>query len=186
MSFLIRFPALVGVFVGAILFPLPSAGAAETAPGYIDFGRFAPAPGRQFVEINLHQGLLSLAARFAEKHEPEAANLLRGLRQVRVNVVGLDETNATATTERLAAVHAELGRRGWDRVVTVRDEGGEDVAVFLRTEGETIHGLVVTVLGRKQDAVFVNIVGEIRPEQLGELAHRFDIEPLKRASLAAN
>lgn len=186
MSFLLRFPTAALLLTGSLLLPLPTVvRAAAKDPGYVDFGRFAAAPGRPFVEVNLHDGLLSLAARFAEKRDPEAATLLRGLRQVRVNVVGLDESNASATAERLAAIHSDLARRGWDRIMTARDANGEDVAVFLKSQGETIHGLVVTVLSRKNEAVFVNVVGEIRPEQFGELAERLQIDALKQAAIAA-
>src|SRR5882672_12689077 len=63
-------------------------------PGYVDFGKFLPpASGGEFVEVHIKSNLISMVARLAEKSEPEAAELLRGLKLVRVNVIGLDDSN---------------------------------------------------------------------------------------------
>ena len=41
---------------------------------------------------------------------------------------------------------------------------------------------MVTVLdGNKQEAVVVNVVGDIKPEQLAALGEAMNIEPLKKA-----
>jgi hypothetical protein len=64
-------------------------------------------------------------------------------------------------------------------VVTVR-EPGQDVAVFLKLRGEeAVEGLVVTVLEGDREAVFVNVVGEVRPDKLAEIGEKLGIEPLK-------
>ena len=46
-------------------------------PGQVDFGTFAPpGGGGEFVEVNLSSGLISLAAQFVEKQEPDVAQVL--------------------------------------------------------------------------------------------------------------
>jgi hypothetical protein len=45
---------------------------------------------------------------------------------------------------------------------------------------EAIEGVAVTVLQGNSEAVLVNVVGDIKPEQLATLGERFDIEPLKK------
>jgi hypothetical protein len=50
---------------------------------------------------------------------------------------------------------------------------------------EAIEGLVVTVISDQKEVVLVNIVGDIKPEQIATLADRFDIEPLKNIKVAA-
>jgi hypothetical protein len=40
--------------------------------------------------------------------------------------------------------------------------------------------LVAVVLDGKEHAVFANVVGDIRPEQLAMLGDKFHIDPLKR------
>lgn len=157
--------------------------------GYVDFGKFTAADGCKFVEINLHAGLLNFAARVAATAEPEAAELLRSIRRVRVNVVGLDQTNRGATLERIAAIRADLEKRGWEKIVTVREEqakGGDDVAIYMMARGEeAIEGLVVTVIDRRGEAVLVNVVGDIRADQLAKLGDKLDIKELRKLKVHA-
>src|SRR5438552_12816417 len=93
--------------------------AENTPPGYIDFGKFSPpASGGEFVEVHITSNLISMAARFAEKDEPEIAELLRGLQLVRVSVIGLDDENRAEVEKRVKKVRNELDAHGWERVVT--------------------------------------------------------------------
>lgn len=166
----------------AVAFALP--GFAAQNPGEVDFGAMPSAKGRQFVEINLQANLISLAAKIVTKQEPEVAELLRGIKQVRVNVVGLDESNRGTIDQKMQAVRTDLESRGWTQVVTVREENGENVNVHIKTgENDVIQGLVVTVIDNEKEAVFVNIVGNIDPDKIAEIANRFDIEPLKKLHL---
>lgn len=160
---------------------LVAARAEEVSPGWVDFGRLAaPAGGGQFVEINLKSGLLGLAARITESDEPEIANLLRGLQAVRVNVVGLDEANRSTLRERLLDLGRELDGKGWERIVSVQEKGHQ-VGVYLKHRGEeAIEGVVVTVIDNDKQAVFINVVGDIRPEKIALLGEKLDIEPLKK------
>ena len=163
----------------AVAFALP--GFAAQNPGEVDFGTMPSAKGRQFVEINLQPNLISFAAKIVNKQEPEVAELLRGIKQIRVNVVGLDDSNRGTVDQKMEAVRADLESRGWTQVVIVRDENGENVNVHIKTgENDIIQGLVVTVIDGGKEAVFVNIVGNIDPDKIAEIANRFNIEPLKK------
>lgn len=163
----------------AVAFALP--GFAAQDPGRVDFGSMPSAKGREFVEINLQSNLISFAAKIVNKQEPEVAELLRGIKQIRVNVVGLDDSNRGSIDQKMEAVRADLESTGWTQVVTVRDESGENVNVHIKTgENDVIQGLVVTVIDGGREAVFVNIVGNIDPDKIAEIANRFDIEPLKK------
>ena len=173
-------PRLLALPFAALLL-LSDAVAAE--PGYIDIGALTPANGQEFVEVNLQPALLQMAAKLVEKEEPAAAELIRGLKRVRVNVVGLDETNGADVAARIDQVRAGLARDGWTQVVTVRD-GNENVDVHVKMRGEeAIEGVVVTVLSGGKEAVFVNVVGDIRPEQISELGERLNIQPLAQLDL---
>lgn len=157
--------------------------AAEGASGgLIDFGKFTPpAKGGEYVEVKIGPNLIGLVARLAEKQEPEAAKLLRGLQSVRVNVIGLDDANRAEVSGRLEAVRQQLDGGGWERIVTAQQKD-QEVGVYLKLRGEeSVEGLVVTVIEGNKQAVLVNIVGDIRPEQVAALGERLDIEPLKKA-----
>jgi len=152
--------------------------------GYVDLGKFSAADGCEYVEINLKSGLLKFAAKIAAAHEPEVAELLRNIKMVRVNVVGMDDSNRADTTNRVVAMRADLETRGWEKIVTVREAGekrGDDVAIYVMADGEeAISGLVVTVLEKNGKAVVVNVVGNIRADQIAQLGDKFDIAPLRK------
>jgi hypothetical protein len=163
------------------LTPTAIISAAEThPPGFVDFSKITELAGQSTVDIHLKGPLLSMAARIAEGTEGEAAELLRKLKLVRVNVFKLDDRNRAEVTRRIQAMRTELEAQKWEQVVSVREKN-DDVGVYLKTKGEeAIEGLVVTVVDGKGEAVFVNIVGEIKPEQLSMLADKFHIDPLKK------
>jgi uncharacterized protein DUF4252 len=164
---------------------LVSTGAEPLSPGQVDFGKFSPpGSGSQFVEVNVSGGLISLAARLVEKQEPEVAKLLNGLQLVHVNVIGLDDDNRGDLEKRAQHIRKELDGKGWERIVTAQNHD-RDVSVYLKMrDKDAVQGLVVMVMDGKEQAVFVNIVGDIRPEQLALLGEKLHIDPLKKIGRA--
>lgn len=156
-------------------------------PGYVDLGNLAPAKGCQFVEVNVGAPLLKFASAFISKEEPEAAELIRGLKQVRVNVVGFNEHTREGTAEHVRTLRRSLESQGWTKVVTVQENGeADEVAVYLKMSAtDAIDGAVVTVLDRgSKQAVLVNVVGSIHPEQLTALAKHLQIDGLSKVAVA--
>lgn len=156
--------------------------AAESLPpGQVDFGAFAPpGNGGEFVEVNLTSSLISMAARFVEKQEPDVAQVLNGIQLVHVNVVGLNDGNRGDLEKRADKIRKELDGKGWERIVTVQQKE-QNVGVYLKTlNKDTVQGLVVLVMDGNKQAVFVNIVGDIKPDKLAMLGERLHIDPLKK------
>jgi hypothetical protein len=148
-------------------------------PGQVDFGTFKPDSSTEFIEVNVPSSLINLAAKFVEKQEPEVAKLLHGLKLVRVNVVGLTDDNKSDLEKRVSKVRNELSGRGWERLVTVQKEG-QDVGIFMKMDKDSaVQGLAVTLIEAGKQAVFVNVVGDIKPEQLTMLGERLNIDQLK-------
>jgi hypothetical protein len=55
------------------------------------------------------------------------------------------------------------------------------VGIYLKThDNGNVQGLVVIALDGKKEAVFVNVVGDIKPDQLSTLGDRLHIDPLKK------
>ena len=177
-------PLTVGI---AILASVVGTGlhAESLPPGQVDFGKFsASGSGREFVEVNLSSSLISLAARFVEKEEPEVARLLNSVQLVRVNVIGLDDENRAELEKKTQKIRKELEGKGWERIVTAQKQD-QDVGVYLKTQGkDTVQGIVVLVTESNRQAVFVNIVGDIKPEQLALLGEKLHIDPLKNVGHA--
>ena len=159
--------------------------AASPAPGYVDFGKFAPAEDKQFVEIELDGNLLKLAAKFAGKENAEIAQVIANLERVRVNVMGLPEETRSATLDKVQSVRETLVTQGWKRVVAVREpNGGTDVAIFLKQDrDEVVQGLVITVIDGGNEAVLVNVVGNVKLEQIASLGERLNIPKLAQLNL---
>jgi hypothetical protein len=169
-----------------IALSLTALSAHAAAPGYVDIGQFKPAEGCQFVEVNLHAPLLKFASIFVDKEEPEVAALIRTIKHVRVNVVGYDESTRADTTDRVEGVRRELESQGWTQMVTVKEAGdAENVAVFIKmADDDSVDGIVVTVIdSRKKEVVFVNLVGNIRPEQIAMIGKRLNIDPLAKMTM---
>jgi len=172
-----------GAFVAMMM--AVSVSAEELAEGQVDLGVFSPpAGGGEFVEVNLTSSLISLAARFVEKEDAQVAELIKGVHLVRVNVVGVDDQNRREIEQRVQKIRKQLEGKGWEKIVTARQKG-QDVGVYLKTrDQETVQGLVVVVVDADKQAVFVNVVGNIRPEQLSMLGEKFHLEPLKQIGAA--
>jgi hypothetical protein len=172
----------------ALLATACAAGLALTAtfataaePGYVDFGpALAGASSTKCVEVNLPEPLLAFAATVAKGHDADAAALIKDLKQVRVNVLGMDDKNRADITARMQKIRSDLAAQGWLRAVTVQDNG-DDVAVLVKLGGNsTVEGLAVTVLSKSNDAVFVNIVGNIDPARIAAIGERYGIDHLKK------
>jgi len=153
----------------------------ETEPGFVDIGQFAPSAAGQFVEVNLSPVMLKFAAKIAAHQEPEAAELINSLKRIRVNIVGMDDSNRADTVAKIDSIRRKLESQGWTQLVTVRDRNdGDNVDVHVKQRGgDNIDGLVVTIIDKKGEAVFVNIVGNISADQLATIAEKFDIAPLR-------
>ena len=159
---------------------------AASSEGYVDFGKLPSTPGLQFVEVDLDGALLKLAAVVVDKKDAEIGKLVANLERVRVNVLGVsDETRATVT-ERVHAVRSGLVEQGWKRIVSVQEQKGDDVAVYVKQgPDDAVRGVVVTVISGEKEVVLVNVVGDVKLEQLAAVGERLNIDPLRKLDLAA-
>ncbi len=158
---------------------------ADTVPGQVDFGSFArSSSGGEFVDVQLKGPLLSLAAKLAGKDDPDVAQLVGSLTSVHVNVVSLGDDNRGDVRKRLTDLRGQLDTGGWEHVVNVDDKDSH-VNVYLKMRGtESVEGVVVMVEDGGKEAVLVNVVGDVKPEQLEKLGDKLNIKPLKHAGKA--
>lgn len=161
--------------------------ALRAAPEAVDLDSLKlqlPEEGGERVDVNIDGGLLGFAARVASKEDPEAAAFLRNLKKVQVRVYKQDATKSEGTLAAISEFRARLDKQGWQRPVSVRDAKGGNVDIHLRMgSDDVIEGLVVSVLGAKDELVLVNIVGSINPDQVGNLAQHLDIKELRDLKL---
>ena len=155
---------------------------ADEMTGAVDIDKLMPGDRKgERVSVELTRPLLSIAAAFARQQEPEAAQLIDSLKLIRVRVGQFGEEGKAQAKESFTAARKTIEAAGWQKVVSVQDKD-DDAAVHLKMRGEeAIEGLLVTVISGDREAVVVNIVGNLKPEQLAKLGARLNIEPMKKA-----
>ena len=158
--------------------------AADAPPGLVDFGKFTKPTNGELVEINLGSDMISMALQLAGQSQPDFTEALSGLHSIRVSVVGLDDQNREEVTTRMNKVRDGLDARGWQPIVKVQEKK-DDVGIYLKTRGkDAIEGVVVTVLEGRKQAVFINVVGDIKMDKLAALGEKLNIGALKKAAEA--
>ncbi len=148
-------------------------------PGYVDLdqfeGWFDEEPS---IIVNIKGALLDLVAEASRYEDPELADLLRKLKAVQVRGFDLDWDSFRGVEQHTRDFAKSLETKGWDTVVLVRDDD-EHVHIHVRVDDGVIAGMMVMVVSTDDDETyFLNIVGEINPEQIGRIGRKFDIEPL--------
>jgi allophanate hydrolase subunit 1 len=186
MKKLVRRPlgvAVATVLIAAAALPLPIY-AQSPDNGHVDFGKFTPPDkGGEFVEVNVNSNLIAMVSRLTKHDDPDVAEVLAGLKQVHVNVISLDSKNRDDVIARIKQIRTDLESKSWEKVVTAVS-GSDDVAVFVKTrDDKSLDGVAVTVISGDNQAVLVNVVGDIKPEKLALVGEKFDIEPLKKLKL---
>ena len=146
----------------------------KTMPGYVAFESLDEVYGEPRVRVNVGGFLLSLMSK-AAKNDPEAAAVLEGLEGVRINVYSTGGEVAPAI-DQLQNAKNMLSNQNWEPIVPV-NEDGQNVQVFIKANGEGVQGLTVMAVDA-DDAVFVNILGSIDPENLGAIMDQFDVDLL--------
>ena len=144
--------------------------------GYVDFGNLEKfETSEEVVEVIIEEHLLRMVSKMAGKNEPELSSVLDGIKLIKVHTFGVSEENYTELANIVKDVDKKLMQEGWDRIVKTRSKD-EVVSVFILTSNEeNIDGLVVTSVEKDGEAAFVNIVGDIDLETIGELSDKFDI-----------
>lgn len=149
-------------------------------PGYVDFNEVSQwfeSPAN--IEVNLRGTLLNLIANSAGESESEFANLVGNLKAIQVRGFPMTDINQDEVLRHFDDLSRRLEDQGWERIVYIRDEG-DNVNIYVKPEGDTIAGLTVMVADPSdQETMFVNIVGSIRPEDIGKIGRGLDIEPLQ-------
>jgi hypothetical protein len=153
----------------------------ESLPGYFDFKELENIVGAETtLEVNFKGAILRMAAEAARIEDETLANMLLKLKGIQVRGYTLDRGARETLQDRISPLFRSMTDGGWDRVVRVRDDD-EFVEMLIRdTTGERVEGLIVFVIGDgENETVFVNIVGEIDPEDIGRLGRRFRIGALE-------
>lgn len=159
-------------------------------PGYIDFGSFEQFQNAErMVDVSIKGPLLKFVAKATAGEDPELSKLLDELVLIQVNVFSIEDDQLDDVDSIIQSASKSLAGKQWQRMVRVH-EYGQHVEVYLQFgDADVLTGLAVMALGddekteeEEQQAVFVNIVGKIDPEQLAKLSSKFNIPRLDELS----
>lgn len=152
---------------------------AEKHPGYVDFEAMDILGDREAkIEVYLKANMIELMSKFVKEEDPDMYNMLNKLMLVRVLVFDVDYDLADEFAAVSKKTVKELDQKGWERIVRVT-EGDERVYVYIKPSDdfEVIQGIAVIAL-EDDEAVFVNIVGDISPDDVSRMGDYFDIREL--------
>jgi len=142
-------------------------------PGYVDFGELNSMFGEPSVQIAVGGSLLGFVSALSAHENPEVAELFKRLHGVRVSVFKNPSMTET-TLEFVKTISSKLSQQGWEPVVTVNTDD-EQVRIFMKFNGDIVEGITVIAL-EEDEAVFVNVIGDLNPDELGKVMKNFDIE----------
>jgi len=148
--------------------------ALKDLPGFVDFGEMNSVYGEPKVNISIGGAMLGFIAAMTNKSNPEAAAIFNKLKGVRVSVYNTEEVGAEAALAQVNHVKITLQGLNWSPVVQV-NEDGEQIQIFMKFDGEKMNGLTLMVVD-DEEAVFINVIGEIDPNELSALMNNFDID----------
>ena len=143
-------------------------------PGYFDFGQVPGIVDEPKVQIDLNPLMLGFIADAAEGEESGVKDVLKGLRGIKVYVYELTQ-GRDQVLGFIDAVGLELEGRNWMRMVYI-DSDDTKVRIHVRPDGGSISGMTLMVLGDDNEAVFMNIVGDINPAKLGKVVSNVGID----------
>lgn len=153
-------------------------------PGYVDFGALNLF-GKEdtTVEIFLDQNILKMVDAFAGE-DPELKGLVGKLKQIRVQSFAIDPDKIAELEGKTAEISKKLEALGWSTMVKVRDRKKDSQTyVYIKWKDGKSQGLAVMNVEPKDEATFVNIVGEIDPEQIRSLSRKVHIGALDSLDL---
>lgn len=144
--------------------------------GFIDFGNLEQfETGEEVTEVLIEEHLIRMVAKLATNEEPELSSVLDGIKLIKVHSFEISKENEEQLSSKVKEIDKTLMIKGWDRIVRTKSNE-ETVNVYILTNNEEkIEGLVVASFEKDGDATFVNIVGDINLETIGELGSKFDI-----------
>ena len=143
--------------------------------GYVEFDDLAAVYGEPKVKINIGEKLLHFVASMNEGQDKEAAQMFEKLKAVRVEVYKVKENTgpAIAAADKVAK---KLQSQDWEPIVMVTDEHSH-VRIFVKVNNDNvIDGLVLMAVGDNDEAVFINIIGQIDPSQVAKVTKALNID----------
>ena len=147
-------------------------------PGYFDFS-ILDVVGKEDLTLNLtlEGDLLRAGAGLAGNGDADLGSLLSRLKQIRIQTFDMNESRSQKVQAKVGELGKQLEGKGWQPIVRAHDKDSH-TCVYLKWGGQVIEGVAVMSVEADRKASFVNVIGDIDPEQVGRLGASFDIDGL--------
>jgi len=149
-------------------------------PGYVDFSEIKfPANADESVEVTMKGPLLKFVANVTCDDDRKLSQMLGKLLLIRVNTFSVENSDLNDLHDSIKKMESKLENDRWEKIVRVTKRD-ERVNVFVKnTRDNRIDGLVIMAVEDDDEAVFINIVGELDWQSVEKIGHKFDIDHLE-------
>ena len=156
---------------------LSLAGCGITAPrsseGFADLDSLGMADTDRVLTLSIGPALLRFAASHVE-NDPETQELLRGLDGVRIRIYEIDG-DANRVASRMERMSHKLQAGGWEQVMLVNSDGGR-AHMLMKVTGQSVCGMTVLVSDGESEAVVINLMGDLQPQQFANVMVALDVD----------
>lgn len=165
---------VIGLFCALLALPaMAQEDELKDLAGYVDFGDLSTTYGEPKITINLGGTMLNFVGMMSSSESPETSEMISKLKGIRVQIYTLDE-NTDAARDQFGKTKSSLKSSGWEPIVQV-NEDDEQVLVYMKMIEGDMEGMTVMVVD-EEEAVFVNIIGQLNPAELGKVMDSFDVD----------
>jgi hypothetical protein len=164
----------------ALFFILISAAAAQQPNGLLqfDWDKLA-AKAVEKTDINLDGPMLRMGSSFLSQGKGDAGKLkqvVEGLTGVYVKTFEFDKEGQYSEAD-VNALRSQLRSPDWSIVVDSKEKH-ENSAIFMKTDGKQVQGLVI-IAAEPKELTVVQILGSIDPSMLSELGGKMGIPKME-------
>ena len=118
--------------------------------------------------VNLSESMISILSKFIGDEDEEAKALLASVKGLKLLMT--ESPNNSLSSEALA-----LTKKGnYEELIRVND-GDEKVRIMVQEKGEIIQDVIVLV-DSSDEFIFINLTGNIDPNQVGKVLNSLDIK----------
>ena len=145
--------------------------------GMVQFKDLSDVYGEPKIEVNLNAMLMGMMGSIAQHSDPVAADVLKKLQQISVRVYQMDG-NSKSALESVKSITKKIRKDNWQPIVNVNEEN-EQIKIFSKMTGDKIDGVVVMAVnneGAGGEAIFINIVGDIDPQNISKVTDSLNID----------
>lgn len=146
--------------------------ASRSSEGYADLESLGMRDTDTVMTLSIGPSLLRFAASHIDD-EPETRDLLRSLDGIRIRIYEING-DASRVATRINAMSGNLQADGWEPVLLVREEN-ETTHMLIRIRDQQICGMTVLVSDGESEAIVINLMGEIKPQQFGDVMVALDV-----------